>query len=137
MTRKRRFEMPENAVDRQIREAQERGEFDDLPGKGKPIPDIDTPYDDLWWVKKLMAREELSVLPESLEVRRDLEKTLAAVLRRGEEADVRRDVEALNRRIRALNSRATSGPPSTVMPLDVEVVVERWRARSPGKGRRA
>ena len=28
----------ESAVDQQIREAQERGDFDDLPGKGKPLP---------------------------------------------------------------------------------------------------
>jgi DnaJ-like protein len=27
----------ESAVDKQIREAEERGEFDDLPGKGKPL----------------------------------------------------------------------------------------------------
>ncbi|HEX8969054.1 MAG TPA: DnaJ family domain-containing protein [Chloroflexota bacterium] len=28
----------ETAVDRQIREAQERGDFDNLPGRGKPLP---------------------------------------------------------------------------------------------------
>ncbi|GLZ01820.1 hypothetical protein Acsp02_90710 [Actinoplanes sp. NBRC 103695] len=27
----------ESAVDRQLREAQERGEFDNLPGAGKPL----------------------------------------------------------------------------------------------------
>jgi hypothetical protein len=27
----------ESALDRQIRAAEERGEFDDLPGKGKPL----------------------------------------------------------------------------------------------------
>ena len=28
----------ESAVERQIREAQERGDFDDLPGRGRPLP---------------------------------------------------------------------------------------------------
>jgi hypothetical protein len=28
----------ESLLDRQIRAAQERGEFDDLPGAGKPLP---------------------------------------------------------------------------------------------------
>src|ERR1051325_4406897 len=28
----------ESAVEKQIREAEERGEFDNLPGKGKPLP---------------------------------------------------------------------------------------------------
>ncbi|MEV4218944.1 DUF1992 domain-containing protein [Nonomuraea sp. NPDC049725] len=41
----------ESWVDRQIREAQERGEFDDLPGAGKPLPGADKPYDEHWWIK--------------------------------------------------------------------------------------
>ena len=32
----------EHYVDRQIREAQERGKFDNLPGKGKPFTHLDT-----------------------------------------------------------------------------------------------
>ncbi len=34
----------ESWVDRQIREAQERGEFDDLPGKGRPLDLMTNPY---------------------------------------------------------------------------------------------
>lgn len=37
----------------------EAGEFDDLPGSGKPIPDLDRPYDPEWWAKKLIERERL------------------------------------------------------------------------------
>jgi hypothetical protein len=46
-------------ADNRIRQAMEEGQFDDLPGLGKPIPDIDEPYDPLWWVKKWMKREKL------------------------------------------------------------------------------
>lgn len=46
--------------DNRIRQAMEEGQFDDLPGFGKPIPDIDEPYDPMWWVKKWMKREKLS-----------------------------------------------------------------------------
>jgi hypothetical protein len=28
-------------------------------GAGKPIPDIDDPYDELWWVRKWVRRERL------------------------------------------------------------------------------
>lgn len=42
-----------------IRAAQERGEFDGLPGAGRPIPDLDAPWDELWWVRKWMQRENL------------------------------------------------------------------------------
>jgi hypothetical protein len=38
----------ESWIDKQIREAEERGEFEDLPGAGQPIPDLDKPFDELW-----------------------------------------------------------------------------------------
>jgi hypothetical protein len=38
----------ETWVERQIREAQERGAFDNLPGAGKPIPGIAEPDDEHW-----------------------------------------------------------------------------------------
>jgi Domain of unknown function (DUF1992) len=40
----------ESAVDRQIREAQEAGEFDRLPGLGRPLPGAGGEYDEDWWV---------------------------------------------------------------------------------------
>jgi hypothetical protein len=46
--------------DNRIRQAMEEGQFEDLPGYGKPIPDIDEPYDPMWWVKKWMKKEKLS-----------------------------------------------------------------------------
>jgi hypothetical protein len=51
----------ESFVERQIREAQEAGEFDSLPGFGKPIPDIDEPYDENWWLKKKARQEKISL----------------------------------------------------------------------------
>jgi Domain of unknown function (DUF1992) len=35
----------QRVAENRIREAMENGEFDDLPGLGKPIPGIDEPYD--------------------------------------------------------------------------------------------
>jgi hypothetical protein len=49
----------ESVVERRIREAAERGEFDDLPGEGKPLPDAGRPYDELWWVKAWLERNKL------------------------------------------------------------------------------
>lgn len=46
-------------VENLIREAQERGELDGLPGLGKPIPDLDAPYDEHWWVRQWIEREGL------------------------------------------------------------------------------
>lgn len=118
----------ETWVDRQIREGMERGSFDDLPGTGRPLPGLDQPRDEMWWVRDKLRREQLSYLPPTLAVRKELEDALAAVGRATREADVRQVVEAINTRIRRVNATATAGPPSTVVPLDVEAVVERWRA---------
>jgi hypothetical protein len=59
----------ENWVERQIREAQERGEFDNLPGAGKPLPGLTGQYDEMWWVKQVAQREQLSLLPPLLALR--------------------------------------------------------------------
>jgi len=43
-----------------IESAMEQGEFDNLPGKGEPLPDLDEPYDANWWVRKWRRRQTLS-----------------------------------------------------------------------------
>ena len=63
MTRQRPGEgmegLVESLAERQIREGIERGEFDALPGAGKPLEGVDGPHDELWWVKAKMRREGL------------------------------------------------------------------------------
>ncbi len=46
----------EPEIDRIVREAMERGEFDELPGRGEPIPGAGTRDDDLWWVRTWIQR---------------------------------------------------------------------------------
>ena len=48
----------ESPVEKQIREAQERGDFDNLPGAGKPL-DLSDSGDPDWWLKRFAARENL------------------------------------------------------------------------------
>jgi len=48
-------------ADNKIRAAIEAGEFDKLPGFGKPIASIDDPYDPYWWVRQMLRREELQI----------------------------------------------------------------------------
>ena len=118
----------ETFIDKLIREAQERGEFDNLPGAGKPIPDLDKPHDELWWVKKLLEREELSLAPSTLQLRKRVEETVERIRRAASEADVRRLVAELNAEIAKANARAATGPPTDIAPLDPEETVRRWRA---------
>ena len=119
-------------IDSQIREAQERGEFDNLPGKGKPLKGIHDPPDELWWVKQLMAREELSYLPPALALRLEVERFLEGLGKVPSERAVRAAAEELNERIRDLNRKPVlEGPPSTLMPLDIESVVAQWQDARP------
>jgi hypothetical protein len=117
----------ETWVERQIREATERGEFDDLPGAGRPIADLDKPHDELWWIKQKLRREHLSCLPPTIALRREAEDALLAASQAGSEDQVRRIVADINRRILEGNRKAASGPPLNLMPFDVERLVRTWR----------
>jgi hypothetical protein len=116
-------------VERQIREAAERGEFDNLPGAGKPIADLDKPHDELWWVKDKLRRENLSYLPPTIVLRREAEDALAAAYEARSEAEARRILADINRKITEGNRKAAEGPPLNLMPFDTERVVRTWRER--------
>jgi hypothetical protein len=51
----------ESAVERQIREAQERGDFDDLPGRGQPLPH--EPWEGEWALAFHVLRQAGETLP--------------------------------------------------------------------------
>jgi hypothetical protein len=125
--RKPRGTSCETWIDAQVRVAREQGAFDNLPGAGKPLPNLDREYDPLWWVKQLIQREQVSILPPSLELLRKVEKELAAIEKLPDEATVRRRVEALNAEIAKVNATALEGPPTRLGRLDVDKVVARWR----------
>ena len=112
-----------------IHNAHEAGEFDHLEGAGKPIEGITDPYDPDWWVKKLLQHEKLTVLPPALELLRKVEVGLAAVWGMSRESDVRARVGSLNAEITKVNSRVAEGPPTRLAPLDVDQIVDEWRAR--------
>jgi hypothetical protein len=116
-------------VERQIREATERGAFDDLPGAGKPIADLDEPHDELWWVRRKLRQEQLSYLPPTLALRKAAEDALLEASRAGSEDQVRRIVADINARILEGNRKAASGPPLNLAPFDVERVLRTWRER--------
>lgn len=120
----------ETWIDRQIREAQERGDFDNLPLAGKPLPSLDEPDDELWWVKSYLRRERLTYLPPSLALRKEAEDTLAAIPRAPSEAAVRKAVTDLNEKIAAAIRVPLAGPPLNLLPVDVEQAVETWRQYS-------
>jgi hypothetical protein len=127
--RKPQGETFESFVDRKIREAMEEGAFKDLPGKGKPIPDLDKPLDEMWWLKAYLKREGLSVLPESLTLRRDVEVELEQASGEKSETRLRKKLLALNARIARHNRTNLAGPATTMGTIDVEKFILYWRSR--------
>ncbi|MBW2279480.1 MAG: DUF1992 domain-containing protein [Deltaproteobacteria bacterium] len=123
-----KFKGPGSSVEQQIRQAQREGKFDELPGRGKPIQGLDEVYDPGWWAAKLVKREQVSLLPPELELRRKVEKELARIGKLRRERDVRRALGELNDEIRRTNATVTSGPSTTIAALDVDAIVESWRA---------
>ena len=118
----------ESWVDKQIRDAQSRGEFDERPGAGEPLPPgMDTSYDELWWIRRKMAREGLVVLPPALALRKEAEDTLAAALAAPSERIVRKLITDVNVKIREMMFKPPPGPPLGKKPYDVEDVVRQWR----------
>lgn len=121
----------ESWIDRQVREATERGEFDDLPGAGQPIPDLDKPFDELWWVKNKLSREELTYMSPSVALRKEAHVAREAALAARSDAQARSILKAINEKIRAANRNGIAGPPLMLVPYDIERVIrERQRRRN-------
>jgi hypothetical protein len=125
-----RIQQQSSWVDLQIRQAVARGDFDELPGYGKPLTNLTGEHDPDWWVKQLIEREQITgVLPPSLLVRKEdagLDDRLDGL---ATEEQVRRAVEEFNGQVRWALYRPPEGPPVVTQQRDPVLEVERWRAR--------
>ena len=121
----------ESSIDRQLREAAERGEFDNLKGSGKPLSDAGRDYQEDWWVRDWLEREGATagVVPPTLALRRDVEDLDGKVDRLRTEAEVRAHVAELNERIRKARVGLMDGPPVVLPPRDADAVVAGWQER--------
>ena len=125
----------ETWVERQISQAQERGDFTGLPGAGRPLPAFDpdeTAYD--WAVAK--ARREgirpVEMLPPGLALRRERDDLPQRVADLPSEDAVRAVAEDYNARVEAFWRRPQESRWSPVPGLaDVEALVEGWRRDRP------
>jgi hypothetical protein len=118
----------ESFTERQIREAQQAGEFDSLEGAGQPLLDLDEPYDEFWWVKRKLRREQLSFVPDAIAIKREAEVVLQQLRHVETESQARALLAELNARIARTNAATISGPPTSLAPLDVDDVLRRyWR----------
>lgn len=117
-------------VDRQIGEARERGEFDDLPGAGKPLPKPTGNDAATDWVLREVRKgghDTKALLPPALALKREVQDLPGRLAAERTERAARDVVEDLNTRIRQAYLNHHTGPPLTVALVDVEEAVEGWR----------
>lgn len=124
----------ESWIDKQIRQAQERGEFHGLPGSGEPLSDLGKPFDQMRWVKDKLRREGLSYMSPSVALRKEANDTLDAALGAASETEVRGLISDINDRIREANRQGIHGPSLMLMPFDVDRVVRDWRRQRRSDG---
>lgn len=117
-------------IETAIQLAIRRGEFDDLPGAGKPLEGLGTHHDPDWWIRRKIERENLTGLgPPAILLRtedRELNDQLDLL---GRESDVREVLEDFNRRVIEARRQLQGGPPVVTSPRDVEAEVVSWAAR--------
>jgi hypothetical protein len=125
-------------VESQIRRAQNAGEFDDLPGAGKPLTKLADPHDPDWWVKDFIRREQIeaeALLPPAVLLRKEKQQVHDKVRGMRRESEVREYLADLNKRI-LINIRDTTGPVVPVGTVDEEAILARWRAEHPAPAKR-
>jgi hypothetical protein len=117
-------------VETAIQQAMRRGDFDDLPGAGKPLTGLDGRHDPDWWIRRKIEREQLTGLgPPALTLRtedKELDARLDALFR---EDDVRAVLEDFNTRVINAQRQLQGGPPVVTKVRDVERDVAAWRRR--------
>lgn len=117
-------------VEVRIQQAMRNGDFDDLPGAGKPIENLGEVHDPDWWMRRKIERENLTGLgPPALTLRNEdaaMEARLDAI---SSEREVRETLDDFNRRVIEARRQLLGGPPVVTALRDVEAEVERWRER--------
>jgi hypothetical protein len=125
------MERPRLSVEQQIRAAQARGAFDNLPGAGKPL-DLGDADDPDWWIKSLVRREKIDtslLLHPTIALRREADTFPESLAGLQTENQVRAVLDDFNERVRAEWRRPASGPslPVVARQVAVEPMLGRWR----------
>lgn len=122
-----------NAWDRlaesKIAEALREGQFDDLPGLGQPIPDLDEGWDETRWLREKLKAENLRAMPPAWAIRRWAGEESAKLLEIDDESVLRKRIEAFNAELVNRMRNVLWGPPVDVAPIDVEAIIASRRAR--------
>jgi hypothetical protein len=99
--------IPVSMVERRILEAMNRGEFENLPGAGKPIEGLDRPYDPGWWARAWIRRERL--MDEARQVRQEAISNARQLRAAGRGDEAGRVLSAADREMARINRLLAPG----------------------------
>ena len=117
-------------VETAIQQAIRRGDFDDLPGAGKPLEGLGGSHDPDWWIKRKIQTEQLSGLgPPALRLRIEHAEFEQRVDVFHREEDVREYTADFSRRVVEARRQLLGGPPVVTPTRDPDAEVAAWRAR--------
>lgn len=117
-------------IETAIQQAIRRGDFDDLPGAGKPLEGLGQGHDPDWWIRRKIQTEQLSGLgPPALMLRAEDHAFRELIDALVGEDDVRDYVADFNRRIVEARRQLLGGPPVVTPTRDVEHEVAAWAER--------
>jgi hypothetical protein len=121
-----------------IQQAMRRGDFDQLPGTGKPIQGLTEVNDPDWWIRRKIEREKLTGLgPPALTLRTEDARLEARLDAAASESTVREILDDFNRRVVEARRQLLGGPPVVTKTRDVEVEVAHWNERRTARLRAA
>lgn len=117
-------------VETAIQQAIRRGDFDDLPGAGKPLEGLGASHDPDWWIRRKIQTEKLTGLgPAALTLRTEHAEFAERLDGLAREDDVREYVEDFNRRVIEARRQLQGGPPVVTPTHEVAAEVDAWRER--------
>ena len=114
-----------------VDQAVRRGDFDNLPLAGRPLPDLELNDPD-WWVKSVVRREGLrgeGMVPEALLLRAEDERMHDNLDKLGHEHRVRATLGEFNRRVVEARRQLAGGPPVVTPLRDIDAEVGAWHER--------
>ena len=116
---------PDDAIEAAIA----RGEFDDLPGAGKPLR-LPSRHDPDWWIRQRLEDDDIdrdALLPVVMLLRREHDELGSVLAELHSEQQVRELLEDYNRRVQ--DDRLRHPMARMLAPtVDVEARLEQWRA---------
>lgn len=125
-------------VETAIQQAIRRGDFDDLPGAGKPIEGLGSHHDPDWWIRRKIESENLTGLgPPALSLRVENLGLDAELDLESSEARVREVLDDFNRRVIEARRQLQGGPPVVTPTRNVDAEVDAWRERRAARARAA